>query len=118
MACPKATFREVAATQAKAWRESAELHSEAARLAAARHADFDAAVKQMKADRGGDRSTLAEAEAGGERTLGGAECSLGRSRKAFDQANQKAWMHSSAPLHGRTNFESFREKSASSPPSS
>jgi hypothetical protein len=47
----QATFRDVAAAQVKAWREAADkLHEEAAKVAAARRADVDAAVKQMKAD--------------------------------------------------------------------
>ena len=53
----QATFGEVAAAQAKAWREAADkLHSEATKVAASKRADVDAAVNQMKAD-------AAEAEA-------------------------------------------------------
>ena len=45
------TFRDVAAAQLKAWRETADrFHDAATKLAAERRADIDAAVKQMKAD--------------------------------------------------------------------
>ena len=88
----KTTFHDVAAAQTKAWREAAEkLQAEAAKVTAAKRADIDAAVKQIKAD-----ATEAEArlqklkQAGGESwaVLSGA---LAESRKTFDQASQKAW---------------------------
>lgn len=88
----QATFRDVAAAQAKTWREAADkLQAEAAKVTAAKRADIDAAVKQIKAD-----ATEADArlqklkQAGGESwaVLSGA---LAESRKAFDQASQKAW---------------------------
>ena len=73
----QATFRDVAAAHAKAWQEAADkLHSEATKVAAARRADVDAAVKQMKAD-AAEAEARFEAEAGGQRNLGGDECSLG-----------------------------------------
>src|SRR5215475_2740512 len=47
----QATFRDVAAAQVWAWREALDsLHVEATKMATARRADIDAAVKQMKAD--------------------------------------------------------------------
>jgi len=47
----QATFRDVAAAQVKAWREAADnLRDVATKVAAARRADIDAALKQMKAD--------------------------------------------------------------------
>ena len=53
----QATFRDVATAQMKAWHEATDkLHNETAKIAAAKRADVDAAVKQMKAD-------AAEAEA-------------------------------------------------------
>ena len=88
----QATFRDVASAQAKAWHDTVDkLQAEAAKVAAAKRADIDAAVKQMKAD-----ATEAEArlqklkQASGESwaVLSGA---LAESRKTFDQANQKAW---------------------------
>ena len=88
----QATFRDVAAAQVKAWREAAdELHAEAAKVADARRADVDAAVKQMKSD-------AAEAEAGfqqlkqaGRESWVALSAALAESRKSFDRANQQAW---------------------------
>ena len=97
----QATFQGVAAAQVKAWRDAADkLQAEAGKVTAAKRADIDAAVTQMKAD-----ATEAEArlqklkQAGGESwaVLSGA---LTESRKTFDQASQKAWetfKHASAP---------------------
>ncbi len=49
----QATFRDIAAAQIKAWRKAADkLHEEAAKVAAARRADVDAAVKQDESGRG------------------------------------------------------------------
>jgi DNA anti-recombination protein RmuC len=95
------TFRDVAAAQVKAWREAADqLHDEAAKLAAARRSDIDAAVSQMKADASEAEARLQKLkEAGGESwtALGAA---LAESRKAFDHANQIAWdaLKRAAPL--------------------
>ena len=45
------TFKDIAAAQAKSWREAAEKFREAAgKVAAAHTGDFDAALKQMKSD--------------------------------------------------------------------
>ena len=77
----QATFRDVAAAQVKAWREAADkFHSAAAKLAAERRADIDAAVKQMKAD-------AAEAEA--------------RLQK-LKQAGRESWTALSAALTRKT----------------
>ena len=47
----QATFKDIAAVQAKAWREAADkFHDAASKVAAARRADVDAALKQMKSD--------------------------------------------------------------------
>ena len=72
-------------------RRADKLQAEAVKVTAAKRADIDAAVKQIKAD-----ATEAEArlqklkQAGGESwaVLSGA---LAESRKTFDQASQKAW---------------------------
>ena len=88
----QATFQDVATAQVKAWREAADkLHTEAAKVASARRADIDAAVKQMKADASEAEARLQKLkQAGGESwtALAGA---LAESRKAFDRANQAAW---------------------------
>lgn len=88
----QATFRDVAAAQAKAWREAADkLQAEAAKVTAAKRADIDEAVKQIKADATDAEARLQKLrQAGGESwsVLSGA---LAESRKTFDQASQKAW---------------------------
>jgi hypothetical protein len=88
----QATFKEVAAAQAKSWREAADkLHSEAAKVAAARRADVDAAVKQMKADAAEAEVRLQKLKQAGGESWAAISSALAESRKAFDQANQKAW---------------------------
>ena len=88
----QAPFRDVAAAQAKAWREAADkLHSEAAKVAAARRADVDAAVKQMKADAAEAEARLQKLKQAGGESWAAMSAALAKSRKAFDQANQKAW---------------------------
>jgi len=88
----QATFRDVAAAQAKAWREAADkLHSEATKVAAAKRADVDAAVKQMKADAAEAEARLQKLKQAGSESWAAMSAALAESRKAFDQANQKAW---------------------------
>jgi hypothetical protein len=88
----QATFREVAAAQAKAWREAADkLHSEATRVAASKRADVDAAVNQMKADAAEAEARLQKLKQVGSDSWTALSAALAESRKAFDQANQKAW---------------------------
>lgn len=86
-----ATFQNIAAAQAKAWREAAEtFHSEAAKIAAARRADLEAAVKQMKADSAEAEARLQKLTQTGGETWAALSAALTESRKAFDRANQKA----------------------------
>ncbi len=88
----QATFRDVAAAQAKAWREAADkFHSEAVKVAAARRADVDAAVKQMKTDAAEAEARLQKLNQAGSESWAAMSSALAESRKAFDQANQKAW---------------------------
>jgi hypothetical protein len=87
----QATFRDIAAAHAKAWREAADkLHSEATKVVAARRVDFDAAVKQMKADAAEDDARLQKLKHAGSESWAAMSAALTESRKAFDQANQKA----------------------------
>lgn len=87
----QATFREVAAAQAKAWREAAEtFHGEAAKIATARRADFETAVKQMKLDAAEAEARLQKLKQAGSETWAALSAGLAESRKAFDRANQKA----------------------------
>jgi hypothetical protein len=87
----KATFQNVAAAQAKAWREAAEkFQSEAAKIAAARRTDVDAALKQMKADAAAAEARLQKLKQAGSETWSALGAALAESRKAFDRANQQA----------------------------
>src|SRR5262249_4124252 len=88
----QATFRDVAAAQVKAWREAADnLHQEATKVAAARRADVDAAVKQMKSDAAEAEARLQKLKQAGRESWGALSAALTESRKAFDRANQQAW---------------------------
>jgi len=88
----QATFRDVAAAQVKAWREAADkLHEEAAKVAGARRADVDAAVKQMKADAAEAETRLQKLKQAGGESWSALSVALAESRKAFDRANQEAW---------------------------
>jgi hypothetical protein len=86
------TFWDVAAAQAKAWREAADkLHAEAGKVAAAKRADIDAAVKQMKADATEAEARLQKLKQAGGESWAVLSAALAESRKTFDQASQKAW---------------------------
>jgi hypothetical protein len=88
----QATFREVAAAQMKAWREAADkFHHEAAKVAAARRSDIDAAVTQMKADASEAEARLQKLKQKGSESWTALGAALAESRKAFDHANQTAW---------------------------
>ena len=88
----QATFRDVAAAQQKAWREAGErLHNEAAKIAAAKRPDIDAAVKQMKADASEAEARLQKLKQAGSEFWAALSAALEESRKAFDRANQAAW---------------------------
>jgi hypothetical protein len=88
----QATFRDVAAAQVKAWREAADkLHDAAGKVAAARRADIDAALKQMKADASEAEARLQKVKQAGSESWTVFGAALAESRKAFDRANQAAW---------------------------
>jgi hypothetical protein len=87
----QATFRDVVAAQLKAWRAAADaFSSEAAKIATAKRADLDAAVKQMKADAAEAESRFQKLKQVGSETWSSLSAALTESRKAFDRANQKA----------------------------
>jgi BMFP domain-containing protein YqiC len=88
----QSTFRDVAAAQAKAWREAADkFHEAAAKVAAEKRANVDAAVKQMKAGAAVAEAHLQKLKQAGSESWTALSAALAESRKAFDQANQKAW---------------------------
>ena len=86
------TFKDVAAAQAKAWREAADKLQEAAtKVAAARRADIDVAIQQMKSDASEAEARLQKLKQAGSESWSVLSAALAESRKAFDQANQAAW---------------------------
>jgi hypothetical protein len=88
----QATFQEVAAAQAKAWRDAAEaLHNEATKIATARRADVDSAIKQMKEDAAEAEAKLQKLKQTGADSWATLSAALADSRKSFDRANQEAW---------------------------
>jgi hypothetical protein len=87
----QATFRDVATAQIKAWRGAADkIHQEAAKLAAGRRAEVDAAVTRMKADAADAEARLQKLKGAGSESWTALSAALAESRKAFDQANQRA----------------------------
>jgi hypothetical protein len=60
-------------------------------VAAARRADVDAAVKQMKADAAEAEARMQKLKQAGSESWSALSEALAVSRKAFDRANQKAW---------------------------
>ena len=87
----QATFGDAVAAQLKAWRAAADVFSsEAAKIATAKRADLDAAVKQMKADAAEAESRFKKLKQVGSETWSSLSAALTESRKAFDRANQKA----------------------------
>jgi hypothetical protein len=87
----RATFLNIAAAQAKAWREAADtFHHEASKIAAAKRADLDAAINQMKAEARQAEARFNKLKQVGSETWAALGAALAESRKAFDGANQKA----------------------------
>jgi hypothetical protein len=60
-------------------------------VAAARSADLDAALKQMKSDASEAEARLQKVKQAGSESWSVLSAALAESRKAFDQANQAAW---------------------------
>jgi hypothetical protein len=88
----QSTFRDMAAAQMKAWREAADkFHDAAVKLAAGKRADMDAAVAQMKTQATDVDLRLQKLKQAGTESWSALSAALAESRKAFDQANQKAW---------------------------
>jgi hypothetical protein len=88
----QAAFRDVAAAHAKAWRESADkFHDAAAKVVAEKRASVDAAIAQMRADAAEAETHLQKLRQTGGDSWASLSAALAQSRKAFDEANQKAW---------------------------
>jgi hypothetical protein len=87
----QSTFRDIASAQVKAWREAADkLHEEATKVGTEKRANFDAAVKQMKVEATEAEARLQKLKKAGGESWAALGAALAESRKAFDQANQKA----------------------------
>jgi hypothetical protein len=80
----QATFKDIAAAQAKAWREATDkLHDAGSKVAAARRADVEAALKQMKSDASEADAPAPENQAGGKRVVVRAERGTGGVAQGF-----------------------------------
>ena len=82
--------KDIAAAQAKAWREADKLRDAASKVAAARRADIDAALKQMESDASEAEARLEKLKQAGSSSWSVLSAALTESRKAFDEANQAA----------------------------
>ncbi|WP_315740828.1 MULTISPECIES: hypothetical protein [unclassified Bradyrhizobium] len=88
----QATFKDIAAAQAKAWRESADRFREAAaKVTTVGTTDLDAVLKQLKSDAAEAGAHLEKLKQTGSESWSVLSAALSESRKAFDQANQAAW---------------------------
>jgi ElaB/YqjD/DUF883 family membrane-anchored ribosome-binding protein len=88
----QSTFRDIAAAQVKAWREAADkFHDAASKVAAEKRTIVDTAVKQMRSDGAEADARLQKLKQAGNESWTALSAALAESRKAFDQANQKAW---------------------------
>ncbi len=88
----QAAFREIAAAQIKSWQKTAdEFHDSAAKVAAAKRNDLDAALKQMKAGTAEAEAQFQKLKQAGAESWATMSAALSESRKAFDRTNQQAW---------------------------
>jgi hypothetical protein len=88
----RATFADIAGAQAKAWGEAAEkLHSAATKLGAENKAKADKAIAQMRANATEAKAHLDKLKQAGDESWAAMSTALQASRKAFDEANRKAW---------------------------
>ncbi|BAM86463.1 conserved hypothetical protein [Bradyrhizobium oligotrophicum S58] len=88
----QAAFKDIAAAQAKAWRESADRFREAAiNVTTAGTTDVDAVLKQLKTDAAQAGAHLEALKQTGAQSWSVFSAALSESRKAFDAANQAAW---------------------------
>ena len=88
----QAAFREIAAAQIRAWQKTAEeLHESATKVTAAKRADFDAALRQVKAGAAEAETQFQKLKQAGSESWTALNAALADSRKAFDKANQQAW---------------------------
>jgi multimeric flavodoxin WrbA len=88
----QATFRAVAAAQTKAWREAADhLQAEAMKVAVAKRADIDVAIKQMKVQAAEAEVHFQKLKQAGGESWSALSAALAQSRKTFGRATREAW---------------------------
>ena len=86
------TFKDVAAAQVKAWQAATDrLQAEAAKVAAAKRAEVDGAIKQMKADAAEAEARYQKLKQAGSESWAVLSAALAESRKTFDRVHQQAW---------------------------
>jgi hypothetical protein len=84
-------FLAIATAHAKSWRESADtFQREAAKVAAAKRADLDAAIKEMKAEAAQAETRFNKLKQAGSESWAALSTALATSRSAFDRANRQA----------------------------
>jgi membrane protein involved in colicin uptake len=87
----KVVLRDVAAAQAKTWRETADKFNDVAtKFTAERRAELEAAVRQMRANAEADARVQKLKQAGSE-SWTALSAAMVESRKALERANQAAW---------------------------
>jgi hypothetical protein len=87
----QAIFRDLAAAQAKAWRDAAkQIHEGAIGFAAERRAEIERIVQQMEADASKTESQLQELMGAGKESWSALRDALHASRAAFDRAVESA----------------------------
>ena len=88
----QAAFRDIAATQVEAWKKAAdEFRDSAAKVAAAKRNDLDAALEQMKAGGAQAEAHFQKLKQAGGESWSALSAALAESRKSFDRATQQAW---------------------------
>jgi len=88
----QATFRAVADAQTKAWRQASDkLQAEAMKVAVARRADIDVAIKQVKARGAEAEVQFQKLKQAGEESWSALSKALGQSREMFGRATRDAW---------------------------
>lgn len=85
-------FRNIAAAQVQAWQRAAdEFRDSAAKVAAAKRNDLDAALEQIKAGTAQAEAHFQKLKQAGGESWTALSAALAESRKAFDRATQQAW---------------------------
>ena len=88
----QAAFGAAAAARAKVWREAADhLQAEAMKVAAAKRADIDVAIKQMKVQAAEAEVQLQKLKQAGGASWDALSGALAQSRKTFGRASRDAW---------------------------